>query len=75
MNVLDGGGSMDFVERARIRMEHWVTHNDHHLEEYGIFAEQLEDAGIVESGGHIREMIVLAARCNDCLRKALASLK
>ena len=65
---------MDFVEKARIRVEHWLTHNDHHQEEYEMFAEQLGDAGKKESAEHVREMIELAARCNECLRMALKSL-
>lgn len=66
---------MDFVEKARIRLEHWITHNDHHQEEYEMFADQLEEAGKKESGRQIREMIELNAKSNECLRKALKSLK
>ena len=68
-------GAMDFVERARIRLEHWITHNDHHQEEYEMFAEQLEGSGKKESARQIREMIGLNAKSNECLRKALKSLK
>ena len=35
---------MDFAEKAKIRLEHWKSHNDHHQEEYQIFADHLEDA-------------------------------
>lgn len=62
---------MEFVEKARIRLEHWVTHNDHHHEEYNLFAEQLEDAGKSESAKAIREMIQLSVKSTDCLRRAL----
>ena len=65
---------MDLAEKARIRIEHWQTHNDHHQEEYEMFAEQLEDAGKKESAKHVREMIELTRRSNDCLRKALEAL-
>ena len=65
---------MDFVEKARIRLEHWITHNDHHQEEYEMFAEQLQDAGEKESGDNIREMMELTAKGTDCLRKALKAL-
>ena len=65
---------MDFVERAKIRIEHWVTHNDHHLEEYELFAEQLEEAGRNESAKDIRQMIEMTARSTDCLRNALNNL-
>lgn len=65
---------MDFVEKARIRLEHWITHSDHHYEEYAMFAEQLEEAGKNESAKQIREMAELSSRSTDCLRKALKAL-
>jgi hypothetical protein len=69
-----GGNFMDFVEKAKIRLEHWITHNDHHQEEYEIFAEQLEDANKNDSAKHIREMIELNSKSNECLRGALKAL-
>jgi hypothetical protein len=65
---------MDFVEKAKIRLEHWITHNDHHHEEYNLFAEQLEDAGKSESAKAIREMIELSVKSTDCLRNALKNI-
>ncbi len=65
---------MDFVEKARVRLEHWLSHNDHHLEEYRDFAEQLESAGKKESASHIREMVDAAERSAECMRKALQAL-
>jgi hypothetical protein len=65
---------MDAVEKARIRLEHWISHNDHHEEEYTEFARQLEREGKGESAGYIREMIPLSARSNECLKKALKAL-
>ena len=65
---------MDFIEKAKIRIEHWITHNDHHAEEYDLFADQLEDAGKRESAKYIREMKKLAEQSNEYLRKALSSL-
>ena len=66
---------MDFIEKAKIRIEHWIHHNEHHGEEYEMFAEQLEDAGKVESAGHIREMIKIISKSTDCLKNALDALK
>ncbi len=65
---------MEFVEKAKIRLEHWITHNDHHHEEYELFAEQLEEAGKKESAQAIREMIDLSVKSNECLQNALKSL-
>jgi uncharacterized protein HemY len=65
---------MDFVEKAKIRLEHWITHSDHHYEEYAMLADQLEEAGKSESAEQIREMMDLSSRSTDCLRKALKAL-
>lgn len=62
---------MDFTEKARIRIEHWISHNEHHQEEYEMFAEQLDDSGKGESASKIREMVDLTAKSTDCLRSAL----
>lgn len=65
---------MDFEEKARVRLEHWITHNDHHEEEYQLFAEQLKTAGMKESAEHVREMIAFTAQGTASLRKALEAL-
>jgi hypothetical protein len=66
---------MEFIEKARVRLEHWVTHNDHHQEEYEMFAEQLEATGKKKSAEYVRDMIQLTRESTDCLRKALKALE
>lgn len=66
---------MDEVERARVRLEHWIQHNDHHQEEYETLARLLDGEGKKESAEYIREMISLSVKSNDYLRKALSALK
>lgn len=66
---------MDFIERARNRLEHWITHNDHHQEAYEMFAEQLKEAGRIESSEHVREMVELTAKSSECLRQAIKALE
>jgi ferric-dicitrate binding protein FerR (iron transport regulator) len=66
---------MDFIEKARNRLEHWITHNDHHQEAYEMFVEQLKEAGKIESSEHVREMVELTAKSTECLRKAINSLE
>jgi hypothetical protein len=75
MVELRGSPPMDFVEKARMRLEHWLKHNDHHQEEYEMFAEQLEEAGKGESAAYVREMMELTIRSNDCLQKALKAIE
>jgi hypothetical protein len=66
---------MDFVEKARIRLEHWITHNEHHQEEYEMFAKQLQEAGEKEIEENIRKMMRLTEKSTNCLRKALKALE
>ncbi len=65
---------MDFLDQAKIRLNHWITHNQHHQEDYEIFLKQLQDEGHIESANHIRKMMTLAAESTDCLHKALEAL-
>ena len=66
---------MEFIEKAKIRLESWIHHSDHHNEEYEMFAEQLEEAGKGESAGYVREMIDLTSKSTECLKKALKALE
>ena len=66
---------MEFVERARIRLDSWIHHNDHHTEEYELFADQLEAAGKKESAQHVRQMIEFSSKSTECLKNALKSLE
>ena len=66
---------MEFLEKARIRLDSWIHHNEHHTEEYELFADQLEEAGMAESAGYIREMVQLTSKSTGCLKKALKSLE
>ena len=66
---------MDMLEKAKIRITHWISHNDHHTEEYELFAEQLEEAGKTTAAGQIREIARLQEASTECLRKALIDLE
>jgi len=68
------GIKMDAIEKAKIRLENWITHNEHHHEDYDEFLKGLEASGKSESAKHIREMIALTERSTDCLKKALKAL-
>jgi formyltetrahydrofolate hydrolase len=67
-------GSMEFIQKAKIRLEHWIHHNEEHYQEYSSFAKELEDAGKIESARHLKEMISLATRSTECLKKAMNAL-
>lgn len=67
-------GSMEFMEKARIRLEHWIHHSEQHCEEYSSFAKELEEAGKIESARHLKDMISLTTRSTECLKKAMKAL-
>jgi hypothetical protein len=66
---------MDLIEKATIRIEHWIEHNQDHAREYKALARELETAGKTESARHILETVELTARCSESLRRALKSLQ
>lgn len=66
---------MDFIEKAKIRIEHWIKHNEDHFQEYKAFAFELETAGKNEAARYIQEMAALAAQGKEYLGKALRSLE
>lgn len=66
---------MDFIEKARIRIENWIHHNEHHQEEYQLFAEQLAEFGERETSAYIEKMIQRTSESTELLRQALDSLK
>ena len=65
---------MDFMEKAKIRLDHWIGHNKHHCEDYEAFANELEEAGKPESAKHMREMKALTIKSTECLKKAREAL-
>ena len=65
---------MDFQEKAKIRIEHWLSHNESHVKEYEEFLQELQKEGKQACADHIKEMIDLTVKSNDALRKAVASL-
>jgi pantothenate kinase-related protein Tda10 len=65
---------MELAEKARIRIEHWLKHNENYLNDYRAFAEQLEAAGMSATATHIRDMMAWTLESNQCLNAALNAL-
>jgi hypothetical protein len=65
---------MEFIEKARIRLEHWIHHSEDHDQEYRAFANELEEAGKMESARHLKDMIALSTRATESLKKAMKAL-
>lgn len=66
---------MDFAEKAKIRLEHWITHNKNHQQEYEHFLKQLQEAGNQESADQILELMALTEKSTECLHNALNALE
>ncbi len=65
---------MEFLEKAAIRMKHWMEHNDSHRREYEKFAAELDEANAAASAGYIREMAQLEQKSRERLQQALEAL-
>ena len=65
---------MDLVEEAKIRIDHWIKHNENHVQEYEAFAQKLESADKDESARNIRVMMELISQSNESLKRALEAL-
>ena len=65
---------MEFIEKAKIRLDHWIHHSEDHHQEYMSFAKELEEAGKIESARYLKDMIALTSRSTECLKKAMRAL-
>ena len=65
---------MDSTEKAKKRLDHWISHNEQHCEEYEKFAQELEKEDHFESAAFVREIIPLAERATEFMKKALEAL-
>ena len=65
---------MEFLEKAQVRLNHWLAHNESHRAEYQKLAAELDGAGKTASAKQVREMVALSERSDECLRKALDGL-
>ena len=65
---------MDFHEKAKIRIEHWLSHNESHVKEYEEFVQELEKEGEQACADHIKEMIDFTVKSNEALKKAVGAL-
>ncbi len=65
---------MEFREKAKLRIEHWMKHTEDHVKEYARFADELEKSGYNDAACNIREMATITAKCSHCLKNALLSM-
>ncbi len=63
------------IEKAKIRLEHWLEHNLKHIDEYRKFINVLKEAGKEKSAKYMEEMIQFAMKSNESLKNALKALE
>lgn len=66
---------MEFGEKAKIRIEHWIKHTADHIREYAKFANELEKFGHNDAAQYIRDMKEKTVKCTKCMEDALLFLK
>ena len=65
---------MDFLEKAKVKIKHWIHHSQDHEMEYEKFAKELERAGKEKSARYIKEMVEYTSKGTECLKQALEYL-
>ena len=65
---------MEFREKAKLRIAHWMKHTDDHVKEYARFAEELEQSGYSHAARNIREIASITTQCSQFLKNALLSV-
>jgi len=75
--ILEKGGEiiMDVIEKAKIRLEHWLEHNLQHINEYQEFIKVLKEAGKEKSARYMEEMVQYIVKSNESLKNALKALE
>ena len=63
---------MNEIEKSRIRLKHWVDHNEDHLKGYEDVAALLEQEGLPEAAARVRQGIEMTSKANDEFRSALS---
>ncbi|MBW2056513.1 MAG: hypothetical protein JRH07_09110 [Deltaproteobacteria bacterium] len=54
----------EILEKVRVLIPHWISHNEEHAQEYRKWADRLEAEGLGEIAGPIREAADLVAGSN-----------
>ncbi len=62
---------MDNVEKLRLLLQHWMDHNDGHVEEFEKWRTTMNNEGQQELADHIGEAVAAMAEVNEKLAKAL----
>jgi hypothetical protein len=62
---------MDERKKLSVMIEHWIEHNDEHMEEYKKWANKAEELGLKSVRKEIEEAIGSLSQSNRHLKRAL----
>jgi len=65
---------MDEKKKLSVVVEHWIEHNESHMNEYRRWAEKAAELGLAPVKAGIEEGIEKLLQCNQHLQKALKAL-
>ena len=65
---------MDNVEKLRVLLQHWIEHNDGHVEEFEKWRKTMAEDGKQVLATHIGDAIAAMATVNEKLTKALTDV-
>jgi len=62
---------MDNVEKLRVMLQHWIEHNNGHVDEFEKWRQTMTEEGQASLAAHIAEAIQTMTTVNKQLEKAL----
>ncbi len=71
LNLLHMGDMMEYTEKVRKRLEHWLEHNEKHIEEYKKLAAELKTKGYDSAANYILKLVEHTNRMNEEIKNAL----
>lgn len=66
---------MDEKKKLSVVIEHWIEHNESHMEEYRRWAQRAEGLGLKSVKEEIEEAVGSLSKSNIHLKKALDGVK
>lgn len=73
-NFLNKEDNMEYTEKVRKRLEHWLEHNAKHMEEYKKLADELKEKGYESAANYILNLIEHTKKMNDEINNALNNI-
>ena len=63
------------VEKLRVLIEHWISHNEEHARQYREWADRIESEGLLEAATAIRQAADLVIASNTRFLSAQENIR